>query len=80
MDFVPKFSKNSRYLNRCYLPTMRTEKDISSKNPETTAVSGFCYAIFQGEIQKISLPQNDLWGGLELNTWLLGADFAEVIE
>ena len=27
-------------------PTMRTEKDIGSKNPETTAVSGFCYAIF----------------------------------
>ena len=25
----------------------------------------FC-AIFQGEIQKISFPQNDLWGGLEL--------------
>jgi len=25
---------------------LRTEKDIGSKNPETTAVSGFCYAIF----------------------------------
>ena len=45
---------------------MRTEKDIGSKNPETTAVSGFFRAIFQGEIQKISFPQNDLWGGLEL--------------
>ena len=29
-----------------YMPTLRTEKDIGSKNPETTAVSGFCYAIF----------------------------------
>ena len=48
-------------------PTLRTEKDIGSKNPETTAVSGFCYAIFQGMIKKISYPQNDLWGGLELN-------------
>jgi len=46
---------------------MRTEKDIGSENPETTTVSGFCYAIFQGETQKISFPQNDLWGGLELN-------------
>ena len=27
-------------------PTMRTEKDIGSENPETTAVSGFCHAIF----------------------------------
>ena len=45
---------------------MRTEKDIGAKNPETTAVSGFCYAIFQSEIQKISFPKNDLWGGLEL--------------
>ena len=59
---------------------MRTDLDIGARNPVTTTVSGFCYAIFQGEIQKISLPQNDLWGGLELNTWLLGADFAEVIE
>jgi len=45
---------------------MRTEKDIGSKNPETWAVSGFSYAIFQSEIQKISFPKNDLWGGLEL--------------
>ena len=30
----------------CPQPTMRTEKDIGSENPETTAVSGFCYAIF----------------------------------
>jgi len=49
-------------------PTLRTEKDIGSKNPESTAVSGFCYAIFQGGIQKISFPKNDLWGGLELNS------------
>ena len=47
-------------------PTMRTEKDIGSENPETTAVSGFFYANFQDEIQKISFPQNGLWGGLEL--------------
>ena len=55
------------YLNRCNLPTLRTETDIGSENPETTAVSGFFRAIFQGGIQKISFPQNDLWGGLELN-------------
>jgi len=46
---------------------LRTEKDIGSKNPETWAVSGFFRAIFQGAIQKISFPQNDLWGGVELN-------------
>ena len=32
-------------------PTLRTEKDIGSENPETTAVSGFCYAIFSSETQ-----------------------------
>ena len=57
-----------KYLFRNASPTLRTEKDIGSKNPETTAVSGFCYAIFQGGIQKISFPKNDLWGGLELNS------------
>lgn len=53
------------------MPTLRTEKDIGSKNPETWAVSGFCYAIFQGMIKKISFPQNDLWGGLELKKVVL---------
>ena len=47
-------------------PILRTEKDIGSENPETTTVSGFFRAIFQGAIQKISFPKNDLWGGLEL--------------
>jgi hypothetical protein len=47
-------------------PTLRTEKDIGSENLETTTVSGFFLAIFQGGIQKISFLQNDLWGGLEL--------------
>jgi len=47
-------------------PTLRTEKDIGSENPETTTVSGFFRAIFQGAIQKISFSKNDLWGGLEL--------------
>jgi len=46
---------------------MQTEKDIGSKNPETTAVSGVFRPIFQSKIKKISFPQNDLWGGLELN-------------
>ena len=46
---------------------MRTDLDIGSENPETTTVSGFFRAIFQGAIQKISFPENDLWGGLELN-------------
>ena len=50
-------------------PTLRTEKDIGSKNPETTAVSGFCYAIFKSKIKKISFPQNDLSGGLELKLY-----------
>ena len=27
-------------------PKMRTEKDIGAEKSETTAVSGFCYAIF----------------------------------
>ena len=31
-------------------------------------VSGFFHADFQGGIQKISFPQIDLWGGLELNS------------
>ena len=48
------------------MPTMRTEKDIGAENPETTAVSGFCYAIFKNENQKISFPRNDHWVGLEL--------------
>ena len=47
---------------------MRTEKDIGSENPETWAVSGFFRAVFQGGIQKISFPKNDLWGGLELKS------------
>jgi len=47
-------------------PTLRTEKDIGSENPETTTVSGFFRAVFQGGIQKILFPKIDLWGGLEL--------------
>jgi len=50
-------------------PTMRTEKDIGSENPETTTVSGFFRAIFQSKIKKISFPQNDLWGRLELKLY-----------
>ena len=49
-------------------PTLRTDLDIGAENPETTTVSGFFRAIFQGGIQKISFPKNDLWGGLELNS------------
>jgi len=56
---------------------MRTEKDIGSENPETTTVSGFFRAIFQGGIQKISFPKNDLWGGLELNTWAFRGRFCD---
>ena len=58
-------------------PTLRTEKDIGSENPETTTVSGFFRAIFQGAIQKISVPKNDLWGGLELNTWAFRGRFCD---
>ena len=54
---------------------MRTEKDIGSENPETTTVSGFFRAIFQGGIQKISFPKNDLWGGLELKLLQILYDF-----
>ena len=43
------------------------QKDIDSENPETVVVSGFFRAIFQGGIQKIAFPKNDLWGRLELN-------------
>ena len=50
------------------MPTLRTEKDSGSENPETTMVSGFFRTIFQCAIQKISFFQNDLWGGLELLT------------
>ena len=56
-------------------PTLRTEKDIGSENPETTAVSGFCYAIFQGGIQKISFSKNDLWRGPELKHIAVGTYF-----
>jgi hypothetical protein len=42
------------------------QKDIAPESPDTTTVSGFFRAIFQDGIQKISFPQNDLWGGLEL--------------
>ena len=41
------------------------------------AVSGFCYAIFQGAIQKISFPKNELWVGLELNTWAFRGRFCD---
>jgi len=51
-------------------PTLRTEKDIGSESPETTAVSGFFRVIFQGGIQKISFSKNNLLGGLERNIWL----------
>ena len=56
------------YLNCTHKPTSSTEKDIGAENPETTTVSGFFHADFQGGIQKISFPQIDLWGGLELNS------------
>ena len=52
-------------------PTLRTEKDIGSENPETTTVSGFFRPIFQSKIKKISFFQNDLWGGLKLNTRII---------
>ena len=55
---------------------MRTEKDIGSENPETTTVSGFFRIIFQGGIQKISFPKNDLGEDLNYIPGLLGADFA----
>ena len=58
-------------------PTLRTEKDIGSENPETTTGSGFFRAIFQGAIQKISFPKNDLWGGLELKTWAFRGRFCD---
>ena len=38
------------------------------KKPRCREASGFFRAIFQGGIQKISFPKNDLWGGLELNS------------
>lgn len=56
------------YQRRSYYATSSTEKDIGAENPETTTVSGFFHADFQGGIQKISFPQIDLWGGLELNS------------
>ena len=59
-------------------PTLRTEKDIGSENPETTTVSGFFRTFFQGGIQKISFPKNDLWGGLELNTWAFRGRFCDL--
>ena len=59
------------YQIACAMPTLRTEKDIGSENPETTTVSGFFRAFFQGGIQKISFPKNDLWGGLELLTLII---------
>ena len=37
----------------------------------------FC-AVFQGGIQKISFPKNDLWGGLELNTWGFRGRFCDL--
>ena len=54
------------------MPTMRTDLDIGSENPETTTVSGFFRAIFQGGIQKISFPKNALWEGLELKYIAVG--------
>ena len=50
------------------MPASSTEKDIGAKNPRAATVLGFFRAIFQGGIQKISFPKNDLWGGLELNS------------
>ena len=49
---LPKTEKqaHTRHRNRSEVrvllpqPTMRTEKDIGSENPETTLVSGFCFA------------------------------------
>ena len=41
--------------------------------------NGFCFfrIIFQGGIQKISFPKNDLWGGLELYTWAFRGRFCD---
>ena len=37
------------YLNRCNVPTMRTDLDIGARNPVTWAVTGFFYPIFSSE-------------------------------
>jgi len=57
---------------------MRTEKDIGSESPETTTVSGFFRTVFQSETQKISFPQNALWGGVEGNIRAFGDRFCDL--
>ena len=59
-------------------PTMRTEKDIGSENPETTTVSGFFRVIFQGATQKISFPLKNLQGGLEIK-FIIQYNFSVII-
>ncbi|MBQ9965498.1 MAG: hypothetical protein IJP22_02065 [Clostridia bacterium] len=46
-------------------PTMRIEKDIGSKNPETTAVSGFFMLFFKVEFKRYHFPKTTF--GEDLN-------------
>ena len=38
-------------------PTLRTEKDIGSENPETTTVSGFFMSFFKVEFKRYHFPK-----------------------
>jgi len=46
-------------------PTLRTEKDIGSENPETTAVSGFFMPFFKVQFKRYHFPKTTI--GEDLN-------------
>ena len=45
--------------------TERTDLDISAEKSETTAVSGFCYAIFKAKFKRYHFPKTTF--GEDLN-------------
>ena len=51
------FFENIRYLNRCNLPTLRTDLDIGAEKSETITVSGFFMQIFIVEFHRYPNPK-----------------------
>lgn len=51
------------------LANSANRKRYRFEKPRNHSGSGFCYAIFKSKIKKISFPQNDLWGRLELKLY-----------
>ena len=77
MLFCPKQSarRSRKYLER--LEKILAEKGVAYDLVQSELIlvklKGVFYVIFQGEIQKILFPKNDLGGGLELKSCIASA-------